>query len=75
MVEELNVAVEVEREDNEWISKDSEVGGLVKSNHAKLKQVLSCQGIQERYFDTFLQSLQGLLIWTQVYLISLHWEE
>ncbi|KAM3694196.1 hypothetical protein ACB098_07G039700 [Castanea mollissima] len=75
MAEELKVAVEVEREDNGWISKerlsdaiisvmdkDSEVGRLVKSNHAKLKQELSYQGVQERYFDTFIQSLQGLLI-------------
>ncbi|KAK7817968.1 udp-glycosyltransferase 79b11 [Quercus suber] len=52
MVEELNVAVEVEREDNGWISKeslshsiisvmdkDSEVARFMKYNHAKLKEV------------------------------------
>jgi anthocyanidin 3-O-glucoside 2'''-O-xylosyltransferase len=74
IVEELKVAVEVEREDNGWISKerlseaiisvmdkDSEVGGLVKYNHAKLKEVLTSEGMQERYVDTFIQSLQSLL--------------
>ncbi|GMY19382.1 UDP-glycosyltransferase 79B9-like [Fagus crenata] len=74
IVEELKVAVEVEREDNGWISKerlseaiisvmdkDSEVGGLVKYNHAKLKEVLTSEGVQERYLDTFIQNLQGLL--------------
>ena len=74
IVEELKVAVEVEREDNGWISKESlseaiisvmdkesEVGGLVKYNHAKLKEVLTSEGVQERYLDTFIQNLQGLL--------------
>ena len=74
IVEELKVAVEVEKEDNGWISKkrlseaimsvmdkDSEVGGLVKYNHAKLKEVLTSEGMQERYVDTFIQSLQSLL--------------
>ena len=76
MVEELKVAVEVEREDNGWISKeslshsiisvmdkDSEVAGLVKYNHAKLKEVLTTEGLQERYLHNFIQSLQGLLDW------------
>ena len=53
-MEELKVAVEVEREDNGWISKeslskaiisvmveDSEIAGLVKYNHAKLKEELT----------------------------------
>ena len=74
MVEELKVAVEVEREDNGWISKeslshsiisvmdkDSEVAGLVKYNHAKLKEVLTTEGLQERYLHNFIQTLQGLL--------------
>ena len=74
MVEELKVAVEVEREDNGWISKeslskaiisvmdeDSEIAGLVKYNHAKLKEELTSEGMQERYLDTFIQNLQGLL--------------
>jgi anthocyanidin 3-O-glucoside 2'''-O-xylosyltransferase len=74
MVDELKVAVEVEREDNGWIpkerlseaiisvmDKDSEVGELLKYNHAKLKEVLTGEGVQERYLDTFIQSLQGLL--------------
>ena len=74
MVEELKVAVEVEREDNGWISKeslskaiisvmdeDSEIAGLVKYNHAKLKEELTSEGMQERYLDTFIQNLQGLM--------------
>lgn len=74
MVEELKVAVEVERENNGWIAqeslskaiisamdKNSEVVGLVKHNHAKLKEVITSQGTQERYLDTFIQSLQDLL--------------
>ncbi|XP_030961753.1 UDP-glycosyltransferase 79B2-like [Quercus lobata] len=73
MVEELKVAVEVEREDNGRISKeslskaiisvmdeDSEIAGLVKYNHAKLKEELTSEGMQERYLDTFIQNLQGL---------------
>ena len=76
MVEELKVAVEVEREDNGWISKeslskaiisvmgeDSEIAGLVKYNHAKLKEELTSEGMQERYLGTFIQNLQGLLDW------------
>ncbi|GMY19378.1 UDP-glycosyltransferase 79B9-like [Fagus crenata] len=74
IVEELKVAVEVEREDNGWISKerlseaiisvmdkDSEVGGLLKYNHAKLKEALTSEGVQERYLDTFIENLHGLL--------------
>ncbi|KAL0008043.1 hypothetical protein SO802_009545 [Lithocarpus litseifolius] len=74
IVEELKVAVEVEREDNGWTSKeslskaiisvmdkDSEIAGLVKYNYAKLKEVLTSEGMQERYLDTFIQNLQGLL--------------
>ena len=75
MVEELKVAVEVERKDNGWISKESlseaiisvmdkdssEVAGMVKHNHAKSKEVITREGMQERYLDTFIQSLQGLL--------------
>jgi anthocyanidin 3-O-glucoside 2'''-O-xylosyltransferase len=73
-VEELKVAVEVEREDNRWISKESlseaiisvmdkesEVGGLVKYNHAKFKEAFTGEGVQERYLDTFIQSLQSHL--------------
>ncbi|KAL4607500.1 hypothetical protein ACB092_09G178900 [Castanea dentata] len=74
MVEELKVSVEVEREANGWISKqslseaiisvmdnNSEVVGTVKHNHAKLKEVIINESMQERYLDTFIQSLQGIL--------------
>ncbi|XVF64263.1 hypothetical protein PTKIN_Ptkin09bG0154400 [Pterospermum kingtungense] len=56
MVEELKVAVEVERGENRWIckdklskaiklvmDKDNELAGLLKTNYAKLKKVLSNQ--------------------------------
>ena len=39
----------------------SEVAGMVKHNHAKSKEVITREGMQERYLDTFIQSLQGLL--------------
>ena len=54
MVEELKVAIEVEREENRWICKqnlsksiklvmdeDNEMADLLKRNHAKLKKVLT----------------------------------
>ncbi|XP_065624220.1 cyanidin 3-O-galactoside 2''-O-xylosyltransferase FGGT1, partial [Quercus suber] len=64
MVEELKVAVEVEREDNGCISKqslseaiisvmDNEVAGIVKHNHAKLKEVISKdfrRCVREKFF-------------------------
>ncbi|XVE50158.1 hypothetical protein DITRI_Ditri01bG0139600 [Diplodiscus trichospermus] len=74
MVEELKVAVEVERGKNREISKDSlskaiksvmdkgnEIAGLLKRNHSKLKQILSNRDLQEQYIDNFIQDLQGLI--------------
>ena len=42
------------------LDNSSEVAGIVKHNHAKL-EVITSEGMQERYLDTFIQSLQGLL--------------
>ncbi|XP_057963881.1 UDP-glycosyltransferase 79B3-like [Malania oleifera] len=73
MAEELKAAVEVEREENGRFTKesvckaiksvmdeDSEVGGMVRRNHAKWKEIISSQDLQRRYIDTFVQSLQDL---------------
>ncbi|XVF78670.1 hypothetical protein PTKIN_Ptkin14bG0154100 [Pterospermum kingtungense] len=74
MVEELKVAVEVERGKNRQISKhslseaiksvmdkDSEKAVLLKRNHAKLKETLSNRDLQEQYTNNFIQDLQGLI--------------
>ncbi|XVF78675.1 hypothetical protein PTKIN_Ptkin14bG0154600 [Pterospermum kingtungense] len=68
MVEEFQVAVEVERGQNRKIpkenlskalklvmDKDSEKACLLKKNHAKLKQTLSNQVLQEEYVNDFIQ--------------------
>ncbi|WKA12062.1 hypothetical protein VitviT2T_029490 [Vitis vinifera] len=66
LAEELKVAVEIEREENGWVSKESlckaiksvldeesEVGCLVKKNHAKWKETLMSQGFMSNYIDNF----------------------
>ena len=73
LAEELKVAVEVEREENGLFSKESlcdaiktvmdensEVGGLVKKNHAKWKEALTSQSFLSNYVDNFVGQLQGL---------------
>ncbi|CAH9097417.1 unnamed protein product [Cuscuta europaea] len=74
MAEELEVAIEVERDENGGFSKesickavksvmddDSQVGCLVRENHMKLKEVLNRPGFFTDYVETFIQHLQGLL--------------
>ncbi|KAK9268345.1 hypothetical protein L1049_000094 [Liquidambar formosana] len=74
MVEEINVAVEVERAENWWFTKeslseaigsvmdeDSKVGSEVKSNHAKLKEIVLDHDKQGGYIDSFIRNLQDLL--------------
>ena len=74
LAEEIKVAVEVEREENGLFSKESlcdaiksvmdknsEVGGLVKKNHAKWKEALTSQSFLSNYVDNFVGQLQGLL--------------
>ncbi|KAL3503170.1 hypothetical protein ACH5RR_037619 [Cinchona calisaya] len=74
LAEELKVAVEVERDENStWLSKeslcraiksvidkDSEVGCMVKENHAKWKQILASPNFMEDYIEKFIQDLQEL---------------
>ena len=73
LAEELKVAVEVEREENGWVSKESlckaiksvmdeegEVGCLVKKNHAKWKETLMSQGFMSNYIDNFVRQLLDL---------------
>lgn len=74
LVEDLKVAVEVEREDNGWFSKeslskainiamdkDSDVGDTVKKNHEMWKQVLTKPGFLSGYVDKFVHHLQELV--------------
>ncbi|KAL5562901.1 hypothetical protein UlMin_032648 [Ulmus minor] len=72
---DLKVAVEVEREGiDRWFSKenlseaiksvmdkDSEVGIMVKKNHAKLRETLEKPGLMSGYIDQFVHNLQELL--------------
>ncbi|CBI20245.3 unnamed protein product, partial [Vitis vinifera] len=72
--EVLKVAVEIEKEENGWFSKESlcrtvksvmdeesSVGGLVRKNHAKWKETLTSQGFMSNYIDNFAHQLQQLL--------------
>ncbi|KAK6157372.1 hypothetical protein DH2020_011620 [Rehmannia glutinosa] len=73
LAEELKVAVEVERGDMGWFSKEdlckaiksvmdeeSEVGKLVKKNHAKWRETLVSPGYMDNYLEDFIQQLYGL---------------
>ncbi|GFP79647.1 anthocyanidin 3-o-glucoside 2'''-o-xylosyltransferase [Phtheirospermum japonicum] len=73
LAEELKVAVEVERGDMGWFGKedlckaiksvmdeDSEVGKMVKTNHAKWRATLVGPGFMDNYIDNFIQQLYGL---------------
>ncbi|XP_051124689.1 anthocyanidin 3-O-glucoside 2'''-O-xylosyltransferase-like [Andrographis paniculata] len=70
---ELKVAVEVERGDMGWFSKEdlsraiksvmdegSEVGKMVKENHGKWRERLRRDGFMDNYIDGFIQELQKL---------------
>ncbi|BFG29134.1 hypothetical protein CerSpe_154080 [Prunus speciosa] len=70
---DLKVAVEVEREENGWFSKeslskavttvmdkDNEVGVMVKKNHAKWRKILSDPGLKSGYVDKLFQDLTEL---------------
>ncbi|PQM35995.1 UDP-glycosyltransferase 79B6-like [Prunus yedoensis var. nudiflora] len=74
LVKELKIAVEVEREENGWFSKeslskaittvmdkDNEVGFMVKKNHAKWRETLSTPGFMDGYIDSFVQKLRELV--------------
>ena len=74
LVEELKVAVEVDKDQNGWFSKeslskaikyvmdkDSDVGIMVKKNHSELKQALGKPGLMSGYIDEFVHSLHELV--------------
>ncbi|KAL5564309.1 hypothetical protein UlMin_027473 [Ulmus minor] len=74
LVGEMEVAVEVERDENRWFSKeslsraiksvidkDSEVGIRVKKNHEKWRQVLRKPGFMGGYIDKLVHNLQELV--------------
>ncbi|XP_010455340.1 PREDICTED: UDP-glycosyltransferase 79B8-like [Camelina sativa] len=71
MTEEFKVSVEVLREKTGWFSKeslrdaiksvmdkDSDLGKLVRSNHANLKEILVSPGLLTGYVDSFVEALQ-----------------
>ncbi|KAJ7981783.1 UDP-glycosyltransferase [Quillaja saponaria] len=73
LAEELEIAVEVEREKNGWFPKeslckaiksvmdtDSEVGMKVKNNHTKWKEILGKPEFLNGYVDRFVQNLHEL---------------
>ncbi|XP_010446317.1 PREDICTED: UDP-glycosyltransferase 79B9-like [Camelina sativa] len=73
MTEELEVSVEVQREETGWFAKeslsvaitsvmdkDSEVGNRVRRNHAKKKEILVSPGLLTGYTDKFVETLQNL---------------
>ncbi|XVF18753.1 hypothetical protein REPUB_Repub11eG0050400 [Reevesia pubescens] len=74
MVEELKVAVEVEKGKNRKISReslrkaiklvmetDNEMAVLLKRNRSQLKQILSNRDLQEGYINNFIRNLQDLI--------------
>ncbi|KAI4333628.1 hypothetical protein L6164_018409 [Bauhinia variegata] len=74
LVEELKVAVEVQREENGWVSREnlskaikavmdkgSQVGDTLKKNHTKWKEIMSAPGLMNGYIDKFIQSLQEMI--------------
>lgn len=71
---EMKVAVEVEREENGWVSKEnlckaiksvmdegSEVGEMVKKNHAKWRGVFVRNDFMGGYIDNFVKDLEMLV--------------
>ncbi|CAL8152193.1 unnamed protein product [Prunus armeniaca] len=73
LVKELKVAMEVEREENGWFSKDSlsktittmmdkenELGFSLKKNLVKWRGILSKPGFMSDYIDRFIQNLKEL---------------
>ncbi|XP_009339314.2 UDP-glycosyltransferase 79B6-like [Pyrus x bretschneideri] len=74
LVKKLEVAVEVGREESGWFSKESlskavksvmdeesEVGVMVKKNHAKWMEALTTPGFMSGYIDRFVQKLKELV--------------
>lgn len=74
LVEELEVGVEVKKEENGWVSKErlceavrvvmdeeSEVRSLVKKNHDKWRGVLARNDFMDDYLDGFIRNLHDLI--------------
>ncbi|KAL2936242.1 UDP-glycosyltransferase 79B6 [Bienertia sinuspersici] len=74
MASELKVGVEVEKTHDGWVSKESlcnainlvmdkesEVGCLVRKNHAKWREIIVSQGFMKGYVDNFVSSLEMLV--------------
>ncbi|CAH9121269.1 unnamed protein product [Cuscuta epithymum] len=74
MAVELQLAVEVEMGENGWFSKESisrgvktamdegsKLGGLLKKNHKKWRDVFLSNGFVDSYIDKFIQNLEELL--------------
>ncbi|XP_027063752.2 anthocyanidin 3-O-glucoside 2'''-O-xylosyltransferase [Coffea arabica] len=70
---DLKVAVEVERDESGWFSKeslssainavmgpDSEVGSSLRKSHLKVKEILSSPGYMSNYVESFIQNLYEL---------------
>ncbi|XP_075488676.1 LOW QUALITY PROTEIN: anthocyanidin 3-O-glucoside 2'''-O-xylosyltransferase-like [Primulina tabacum] len=73
MADELKVAVEVERGENAWFSKDdlcmsvksvmdedNELGKTIKQNHVRWKETLSKPGFYDNYIDNFIKNMYEL---------------
>ncbi|KAI5662487.1 hypothetical protein M9H77_21810 [Catharanthus roseus] len=74
LAEELKVAVEVERDENGWFSKenlsraircvmveDSKVGDLVKENHGKWSEFIARECFMSEFIEKFIQNLDTLV--------------
>ncbi|XP_059302719.1 anthocyanidin 3-O-glucoside 2'''-O-xylosyltransferase-like [Lycium ferocissimum] len=73
LANELKVAVEVERDENGWFTKEnlcktirsvmdegSELGELIKKNHVKWKETLTRPGFMSGYIEEFMNNLHEL---------------
>ncbi|XP_057525270.1 cyanidin 3-O-galactoside 2''-O-xylosyltransferase FGGT1-like [Amaranthus tricolor] len=72
---ELKIGIEVEKGENDKLftkqaiqttvslamDQDSQIGKEVRNNHAKLKEILLKDGLEDSYIATFIQSLRDLL--------------
>ena len=43
------------------MDKDNEMAGMLNTDHAKLKKILSKGDLQEEFFNNFIQGLQNLI--------------
>lgn len=74
MAEELKVAVEVERDESGWFSKENvskaihsvmdkgnEFGSMLKENHRKWREKMINKELMSGYVDKFVQDMQQLV--------------